>query len=233
MNSQVAIISCTRRQEESRDEVLLCQSFDHGGFGRFAELEMVWGNSEGLPKVYNRKLNQFAKLGIEFLVFCHDDVYLDDLKLSDKLVAANRGLGYDIIGVAGAAGLKMVNPSLWHLMSEPSHRRGYVHHFSKGGQLVCTSFGPTPSRVVVLDGLFIALHVPSVMERGWKFNENYDFHHYDLASCLDAMSKGLSVGVYPIHTIHESHGLDSFSNPAWLASNERFLAEYSRPLSGF
>jgi hypothetical protein len=226
MSDQVVIVSCSQQSVQDRGNLLLCQSFDHGGFGKFANLDMVWGNTDGLPLVYNRKLRQYAGSGAEFLVFCHDDVYLDDLKLHDKLAAAHRNLGYHIIGAAGAAKVKVAYPSLWHIMSEPKERRGYVHHFSKTGQVFCTSFGPTPSQVVVIDGLFIAVHLPSIVATGWKFNENYQFHHYDLASCLDAAAKGLRVGVYPIHMIHESPGLDSFSNPNWRASNERFLAEY-------
>jgi hypothetical protein len=226
MSVKVVIVSCSQRPEEGRGELLLCQSFDHGGFARFAELDMVWGNAEGLPVVYNRKLEQYSGKDVEFLVFSHDDVYLDDLKLGDKLEAAHRNLGYQIIGAAGAARVKVAYPSLWHVMSEPRDRRGYVHHFSETGQVFCTSFGLTPSEVVVLDGLFVAVHLPSVLASGWRFNENYEFHHYDLASCLDAATKGLKVGVYPIHMIHQSPGLDSFSNPSWRSSNERFLAEY-------
>ncbi len=217
---------------QDQGDLLLCQSFLHGGFGKFAELDMVWNNEEGLPAVYNRKLRQYAGSGAEFVVFCHDDVYLDDLKLHDKLSAAHRNLGYHIIGAAGAAKVKVAYPSLWHTMSDPGEHRGYVHHFSKTGQVVCTSFGPTPSQAVVIDGLFIAVHLPSIVASEWKFNENYTFHHYDLASCLDAAAKGLKVGVYPIHMIHESPGLDSFSNTNWRASNERFLAEYGSHPAG-
>lgn len=226
MSPKVVIVSCSQRSSQERDKVLLAQSFDHGGFTQSAHLDVVWGNTEGLPAVYNRKIAEYSKTDAEFLVFVHDDVYLDDLKLCDKLVTAHRSLGYDLIGAAGAAKVKVAHPSLWHLMSEPKERRGFVHHFSKTGQIFCTSFGLTPSQAVVVDGLFIAVHLPSVVSKGWKFNENYDFHHYDLASCLDAISKGLKVGVYPIHMIHESPGLDSFSNPSWCASNDRFLAEY-------
>ena len=232
MFANVVIVSCSQRSQEGRGELLLAQSFDHGGFSKSAELDMVWRNTEGLPLVYNRKLAEYAGTGVEFLVFIHDDVYLDDLKLCDKLATAHYNLGYHIIGAAGAAKVKVAHPSLWHLMSEPKERRGYVHHFSKTGQVFCTSFGPTPSQAVVIDGLFIAVHLPSVVASGWRFNENYDFHHYDLASCLDAVAKGLKVGVYPIHMIHESPGLDSFSNPRWCASNERFLAEYGTRSTG-
>jgi hypothetical protein len=226
MSPRLVIVSCTKRSPESRADLLIAQSFDHGGFCRFAELDIVWENSEGLPSVYNRKMLQYAETSVEYLVFVHDDVYLDDLKLPDKLVTAHEKLGYEIVGAAGAAKVKVGHPSLWHVMSDPAARRGYVHHFSKTGQVQCTSFGPTPSEVAVIDGLFIAVHIPSARQKGWRFNENYEFHHYDLASSLDAVALGLTVGVYPIHLIHESPGLDSLSNPGWVASNQRFLLEF-------
>jgi hypothetical protein len=232
MSFRFVIVSCSQRSEEVRGELPLALSFDHSGLSAVAALDVVWRNTQGLSVVYNRKLAEYAGTSVEFLVFVHDDVYLDDLKLCDKLVTAHNNLGYHIIGAAGAAKVKVAHPSLWHLMSEPKDRRGYVHHFCKTGQVFCSSYGPTPSQAVVVDGLFMAVHLPSIVAKGWKFNENYDFHHYDLASCLDAAAKGLSIGVYPIHMIHESPGLDSFSNPSWRASNERFLAEYGSHPAG-
>jgi hypothetical protein len=226
MSTPVVMVSCTTRSEQDRSKVLLAQSFDHAGLGRFAKLDVVWENKEGLSCAYNRKLNEYANTGAEFIVFVHDDVYIDDLKLVDKLETAHRHLGYHIIGAAGAARVQIGDPSLWHLMSAPTDHRGFVQHFLQNGQVYCTSFGPTPSEVVLIDGLFMAVHLPSVLAKGWKFNENYDFHHYDLASCLDAVKKGLRVGVYPIHMIHESPGLESAAHAQWRVSNQRFLAEY-------
>jgi hypothetical protein len=227
MSSRFVFVSCTERPRESRGDLLVAQSFDHCGFGGRAELDIVWENSEGLPAVYNQKLSQYAASSVEYLVFLHDDVYIDDLKLLDKLFTAHERLGYHIIGAAGAVKVNLAYPSLWHLMSESSSRRGFVHHFLQDGRVHCTSFGPTPDRVTVIDGLFIAVHLPSVRNRGWKFNEKFKFHHYDLACSLDAVALGLTVGVYPIHMIHGSPGLDSFSNPGWVESDRVFLMEYS------
>jgi hypothetical protein len=226
MSKSIVLVSCTAQPEENRSRLLLAQSFDHGGFDRFAALDVVWDNRLGLSSAYNAKLRKYAATEVEFLVFVHDDVYIDDLKLPDKLTAAHAKLGYDIIGAAGAVQARVAEPALWHLMSERTQHRGFVHHFLDNGQVHCSSFGPTPSEVVLIDGVFMAVHLPSVVRKGWQFNENYEFHHYDLASCLDAKKKGLRIGVYPIHIIHESPGLDSTSNPTWRASNQRFLTEY-------
>ena len=111
-------------------------------------------------------------------------------------------------------------------MAKKEHRRGFIHHSVGGMQTEATNFGPTPAEVIILDGVFIAIHLPSILASGWRFNENYRFHHYDMASCLEAFKLGLKMGVFPIHLIHLSQGLDSFSDKAWRESNDLFLAEY-------
>jgi hypothetical protein len=227
MSPRFVFVSCTKRSRGSRGELLVAQSFDHCGFGAVAELDIVWENFEGLPEIYNRKLFQYAGSPVEYLIFLHDDVYIDDMKLPDKLFTAHERLGYDVVGVAGAVKVNVAYPSLWHLMSEAPSRRGFVHHFTQDGKVHCTSFGPTPDRVAVVDGLFIAVHLPSVQSKGWKFNEEFMFHHYDLACSLDAVALGLNVGVYPIHLIHESPGLNSLSDQSWVESDKRFLAKYA------
>ena len=226
MSKPIVFVSCTARPESERSGLLIAQSFEHGGFEKFAKLDIIWQNKSGLSAAYNRKLQEYAGSGVKFLVFVHDDVYIDDLKLADKLEVAWGRLGYQIIGAAGTTQAQVRDPSLWHLMSSRSDHRGFVQHFLENGLVHCTSFGPTPSEVVVIDGLFMAVHLPSVLEKGWQFNENYEFHHYDIASCLDAVAKGVKIGVYPIYMIHESPGLESASEPVWAASNRRFLQEY-------
>ncbi len=226
MDSKVVIVSCTEKTPENISDVLLCQSFKSGGMSNFASLDMVWQNSEGLSVAYNRKITEYAESGVEFLVFVHDDVYIDDLKFAEKLRKAHSVLGFQIIGVAGAAALDIEFPALWHLMAKKEHRRGFIHHSVGGMQTEATNFGPTPAEVIILDGVFIAIHLPSILVSGWRFNENYRFHHYDMASCLEAFKLGLKMGVFPIHLIHLSQGLDSFSDKAWRESNDLFLAEY-------
>jgi hypothetical protein len=227
MDPTLVIVCCTQKSLEQHSEVLLHQSFESGGMNQFSKLDMVWNNSEGLPVVYNRKLREYAGSGAEFLVFVHDDVYIDDLKLQDKLRQACYGLGFKIIGVAGATSLNIAFPTLWHLMAERKHHRGFVHHGAGGIQTVASNFGPTPAEVLIMDGLFMAVHLPSVVNSGWQFNEQYRFHHYDLSSCLDAFAAGIKMGVFPIHLIHLSQGLESISNPEWRESNDRFLSQYA------
>ena len=95
------------------------------------------------------------------------------------------------------------------------------------GTLV-SAFGHVPAPVQMVDGVFMAVHVPSVMAVGWRFNEAFEFHHYDLAGSLDAGERGLRVGVVRVHLVHVSHGLDSRENLVWKPSEAIFQRLYRR-----
>jgi hypothetical protein len=227
MTPKVIIVSCTRKFEIEKQTLPLYRSFIDGLNTPNYLLDIVWENTEGMPTVYNKKLKQYKDFGAEFLVCVHDDVYIDDLKLYEKLKTANTKLGYDIIGLAGGLNPRITNHALWHLMTERSQQRGEVAHpAGNTNQTMTTCFGPTPSRVAIMDGLFMALNLDSVTKTDWKFNENYKFHHYDISSSIDANRKNLKLGVYPIHVIHSSPGLLNIHDKMWNESNDKFLNEY-------
>ena len=191
-------------------------------------MDIVWDNTDGMPTVYNKKLEEYKNSGAEYLVCVHDDVYIDDLKLYEKLEMAHTKLGYNIIGLAGGLNPRLKDPALWHVMTDRNQQRGEVAHpAGNTNQTMTTAFGPTPSRVAIIDGLFMAVHLGTVCKTNWKFNDNYKFHHYDLASSIDANRAKLKIGVYPIHVIHSSPGLLSVHDKGWIKSNESFLKEYA------
>ena len=224
---KVVLISCTRKSKEEAPSLPLYRSYTDGLRTPLIKLDMTWDNSEGMPTVYNRKLEEYRNSSAEFLVFVHDDVYIDDLKLYEKLSLSKNKLNYDIVGLAGGLNPRLTDLALWHIMTEKNQQRGEVAHpAGNQGQTMTTAFGPTPSRVAIADGLFLAAHLPSINKTQWKFNENYKFHHYDIASCIDANRLSLKIGVYPIHVIHSSPGLLSIHDKAWSESNSKFLEEY-------
>lgn len=227
MTPKVVVVSATRKDQTQANELELYRSFNDGLNNPVYNLDITWNNSDGLPTVYNRKLEEYKNSDVEFLVCVHDDVYIDDLKLYEKLKMANQQYNYNIVGLAGGLNPRLTDPALWHIMTERNQQRGQVAHpAGNTNQIMTTPFGPTPSRVAIADGLFLAIHLPSVTKTDWKFNENYTFHHYDLASCIDANRKNLRIGVYPIHVIHKSPGLMSIHDKIWADSNSKFLEEY-------
>ena len=184
-------------------------------------------NKEGLSKKYNKLIEEHAD-NFEYIVFVHDDVHIDDARVIEKLHEAHRD--YDIVGLAGGINPKIQKPALWHLMCGGFHGgnlRGAVAHYAENEKVFMTSFGFTPCRVAVLDGLFLSIKTESIKKSGWRFNENYTFHHYDIASSLDANKKKLKLGVAPIWVIHKSPGLLNINDHLFLASQEKFIREYS------
>lgn len=229
MTPKVVIVSCTRKYEEEKHTLPVYRSYVDGLKNPNIHLDITWNNTDGMPTVYNRKIEEYKNTDVHYLVCVHDDVYIDDLKLYEKLKLAKEKLNYDIVGLAGGLNPVLKSPALWHIMTERNQQRGEVAHpAGNNNQTMTTCFGPTPSRVAIADGLFFGLHLPSISKTDWKFNENYKFHHYDIASCIDANRKGLRIGVYPIHVIHSSPGLMSLHDEMWSKSNDKFLQEYKQ-----
>lgn len=194
------------------------------------KLNIVENNREGLPTVYNRFLDKKYLKKHDIILFVHDDVFIDDLKLKGKLYN-NLNQMYDMVGLAGCIRPVIKKPVLWHVMTQRENLRGFVHHEKQITQdqiaTQVTSFGYTPCRVAIIDGLFMAVNLKRVISSGWKFNEQFDFHHYDIAACLDANKLKLKVGVAPIHVIHGSRGLMNINDTKWLQSQDKFLDLYT------
>ena len=145
---------------------------------------------------------------------------------------------YDVVGLAGCVDPKIQHPALWHIMGgDMGNLRGTVVHAVKGSDQVlgchenavhATAFGPTPSRVVLIDGLFIAVNTKMIKEKGIKFDTSNPCiaHHYDLDFSLQCHKAGLKVGVWPIHVIHDSPGLTSLNDKQWKMGNDWFLNKW-------
>ena len=186
-------------------------------------------NTSGLSKAYNKQLTPDNLIKHDIVLFIHDDVYIDDLKLKGKLYTAINQLKYDIIGLAGASKKKTRKPCLWHRMSEPKDWSGAVSHpLDNHSRLAVTTFGPWPSRCLVLDGLFLAVNLRRVLEAGWKFNEAFKYHHYDIAACLDANKLKLTLGTYPIWVTHNSPGLRDINDKSFQQSQDIFYNSYEQ-----
>jgi len=185
-------------------------------------------NKEGLSTMYNKFLVGKG-FDHDIVIFAHDDVYIDDRKIVEKLYRAHDE--YAIVGIAGGLNPRIQKPALWHLMCGgfgSGNLRGAVGHFlPNSSKLTVTGFGPTASRVAILDGVFISVDLKQTRKMNWLFNENYKFHHYDIASSLDANKLELKLGVAPIWCVHKSPGLLNINDESFQKSQEKFINEYS------
>ena len=227
---KVLLISASAKPEKDRETLMIYRSFKslfRTDSRDLVSLDITYSNTLGLSELYNQKIQEYLNSEFTFLIFCHDDVYLDDHNLATKLHLARIQFGFDIIGLAGGSSPKIASPTLWHLMCDKKTHRGAVSHPTLDrSSLSVTTYGKNPAPVDIVDGVFMAVNVSAIKASNWRFNPNYRFHHYDLASCLDAKRVGMTTGVYPIHIVHSSIGLGSYEDPEWKRSDATFLGEF-------
>lgn len=222
---KTVVVTCSRY--DGADSLIIKSKSER--WGERAVFDHTTNNTNGLPVIYNRAIDKYSDSDTEWLVFVHDDVYIDDAFFIEKLNSTRKKFGFDIIGLAGGVNPTITQYNLWHWMCSRENQRGSVSHPCNDHQTMTTCFGPSPSRVAIADGLFLAAHLKSIKRVKWRFNENYTFHHYDISSCIDANNLKLKIGVAPINVIHASPGLvKGVSDPVWAASNQQFISEYTK-----
>jgi hypothetical protein len=217
----VAVFACTRGKKEN---TLLYKEWSISG----VSLHIKENNTEGLALSYNKFLKDHHT-EYEIICFVHDDIQFLQDDLENKLIQAHAE--YDIVGLAGCINPRIQAPALWHLMCggfQSGNTRGAVAHVVSEGKYYVSSFGVTPDRVVMVDGVFMSVKVKTCMSAGWQFNENYDFHHYDISSCLDANQLKLKIGVWPIFICHNSPGLSNLNDTVFRRNQAKFLQEYGK-----
>jgi len=188
------------------------------------EHEIIYENKEGLPTIYNRYLTYSHANKI--LVFVHHDVIIEDLFFVEKLNEAIQL--FDVVGLVGTAGpLQIKSPSGWHLVGNRANFSGAVAHFApnQSTERWMSSFGVTPKKCELLDGVFLALNMEKVLATDVMFDEDFSFHHYDMSFCIRATKAKLKLGTYPIWTTHRGLG-DSIDTDAWRESDKRFVSKY-------
>ncbi len=201
MNKNTFIISAT---EGSRKDTLLFKTNKRESIF-FKEF-----NKESLQKIYNKAIDFAIKENLEYIVLVHDDVILENLSKS-KLEENFKK--YDLFGVAGTSEVKLQSPALWHIMGGGLHGNnlhGSVAHIHDKKKSM-TSFGPYPNRVIMIDGVFMA--ISRKVFKKIRFDESCPskFHFYDLDYSLTAHKAGFKVGVSDVYITHASPGLREFT----------------------
>ena len=203
-----------------RSLALLRKGFDCFG------VELAFENSEGLSRVYNRAIEKHRSLKTDYLIFVHDDAFLNDLFLFEKLEKGFRA--FDLIGIAGATYLNLDSENVGWFHCPPHCRAGGVLHpvvDRKEGQFCHESFGAAPKRCLVVDGVFMALKMAALGEI--RFDEQFTFDFYDLDFCLAMHKAGRAIGVAPILITHLSQGA-SLGGRRFKLLERRFIEKHRR-----
>ena len=200
---KVLIVSAT--QKEDYTDTLLYKSLEdlkYDGYVRFYN-----NNTKGLCELYNEHLDSDLW---DCIIFAHDDVYIDSCNFVEKIYKGFEK--FDVCGLAGGSRLKIKKPLLWHLMTDRSTWSGVVSH-ANGDSFMPTIFGEIGKRVILLDGLFLAVQPKKLKEKSVRFDENIKgFHHYDLKFSVDCFQAGLTLGTVPVHVVHSSPGLSEYTD---------------------
>ena len=213
-NNYFFVIATPKTQEDFNKNSPISLFLDKSGYK--SKSKIFYENKKGLPELYNIFMTENNKE--KRIIFVHDDVLIEDLFIEEKLDVAFEK--FDIVGLAGSKKCDLSKPPAWHLMSNTIDHVGEVAH-SKDKRSWTTCFGPTNSRALVLDGLFLAVNVKRLLETNTKFDERFNFHHYDITFCLNANKNKLKLGVAPIKVTHFGLG-DSMNSPEWHHSASLF-----------
>lgn len=155
---------------------------NHVNQGVSVDVCPIYNNKRGLATVYNEFLENPHAADYDYIVFVHDDVWLNDVLLFQKLMDSE----FDVIGLCGGKQW-VVNPdqevrNIWTRACK-GEASGFVVHSPKPDKFFSSGFGVAPQRTVTLDGQFICFTRKAV-EAGLKFDERFQFHFYDMDVCV-------------------------------------------------
>ncbi len=181
-------------------------------------------NRRGLPEIYNERLAAIDCA--EHVVFVHDDVWLDDYFIADRVLEGVER--FDVIGVAGNRRRRPGQPAggvvdAQQHWGQSEYLSGSVAHGKQPFGIVST-WGPVPAECELMDGVFFAAKRDTLRQHGVSFDPRFDFHLYDIDFCRTAREKGLRLGTWPICITHQGQG--RFGTPPWQQMYEKYLQKW-------
>lgn len=202
MDKSIAVVVCSKKTTEENKDFIehikeTCECDTH--------VYMIH-NPEGvsISKIY-ADMTVNSEIDSDILVFIHDDIeFLKKGWGKEVLRLFNEHEDYGIIGVAGSAQFD-TNAAWWNY----EKKFGQVLHRADGKSWL-TAFSPLLDKdlqeVVVIDGLFMAVHKRRIAENFSRELLFFDF--YDIYFCLaNYLSKKTKIGVTTnIRLAHNSVG---------------------------
>lgn len=185
---------------------------------------ITYENNLGLSEVFNARIN--TQDGKDILIFMHDDVWIDDCLLADKVI---EGLEiFDVIGVAGNRRRVSAQPGWIFIDAQLTSDRqenlsGAIAHGAHPSGLI-SIYGERSLECELLDGVFIAAKKSRLISNTIGFDPQFKFHFYDMDFCRSARSRGLHLGTWPINLTHQSMG--NFGGKSWQDSYRLYLEKW-------
>jgi hypothetical protein len=230
-NAELPIrVVCATRQPRNKflTQTLLGNSVSNYIQVSKAEVRLYAENSSGLSTVYNQAIEEsISKPAI--LVFVHDDVLLCDFFWGDRI---RDGLNkFDIVGLAGNI-RRVGNQPSWAFIDKSLTRddsanlsgavAAPVKNLPLNGNVIL--FGPPGQECKILDGVLLAVNSETLNKSNLRFDENFDFHFYDVDFCRQAELKNLKMGTIPLSVCHESAG--NFNSDSWKKAYSTYCSKW-------
>ena len=192
----------------------------------FLEVQLFPENKRGLSSIYNQAIEQFSKEPCLF-VFAHDDLHILDFYWASAI--ANGLEHFGIVGCAGNKRRQALQPS-WAFQNDqfewdsPDNLSGIVGHGTAFPAIGLSIFGPPFQEVKLLDGLLLAAYSETLIKNNIRFDEQFDFHFYDMDFCRQAEIRGVKMGTIPLSLVHESAG--NFGTDSWEQGYQKYLQKW-------
>jgi GT2 family glycosyltransferase len=183
---------------------------------------IAYENHEGLPTVYNRRID--ANSEADILAFVHDDVWLEDFYFTDRVAEALKT--FDIVGLAGSRTRRPGQVTWDPGVLDRTQPRALAGAIGQGDAPLgkIAFFGPIIAEVKLLDGVFIAARRSALKAASVRFDERFAFHLYDLDFSRTADRAGLHLGTFPLSVTHRSLG--GFFTPEWKDAAIAYLEKW-------
>lgn len=232
----VRVISATRlNYQEFFTQTALGQSMTRlARHETRAILAVAFENKAGLAEVFNRAIALQGSEEPDILIFCHDDVRIDDIYFVDHVLEGLKQ--YDVLGVAGATTIREgqlvwagtvtnTDPSTFKSLLPTGLLSGAVG--SKGQDEVAgvDYFGPVPAECELLDGVFLAVKRSALLKNKICFDTQFEFHFYDLDFCRQVRNAGLRLSTWPISITHEYTTAGYFTQE-WRSAANRYINKW-------
>jgi GT2 family glycosyltransferase len=217
----MSIVACSLSRKPDPCQTKIYNNFKEINKFSKIDLKLKHNNTKmGLGEYYNQCIEEYAE-NYDYMLFVHDDVSIINMDLEYQI---KKGMEkYDVLGIAGCTSPQIKDVNLWHLMSERANLRGFAGHscVETNNEFHITTFGASPSRVAIIDGVFMAVNCKKVLKSNTRFDIKFMFHHYDMDFSLQCNLNKLKIGTWPILIDHSSPGLREFTDD-WKKSNEYF-----------
>ncbi len=190
---------------------------------------IAFNNTRGLSTIFNACIENAEEDAV--LVFIHDDVWIDEEQFADVVLAGLQQ--FDVIGVAGNK-RRVANQPAWPFIDadftwdSKENLSGRVAHGEHAfGQI--SDYGAVPASCELLDGVFLAAKKRTLVAKQVMFDDQFDFHFYDLDFCRTAKKAGLTLGTWAVSLTHQSAG--AFGSELWKHHYLGYLRKWEGDLS--